>query len=339
MYGSADQLKGSCATFFAWWVDELKKCLPETWVRRQVESELYWAESGVDAARSIVEGSHDDSCLILPGQFALVRTIYLPAMTEKEISSALVYEMDKYVPFTSGQVYFDFVRTSFKQGEYSIIELVVVARQKLDAVLEVVGGQGYNVACVDVSDGEGKRIGVDILSIELRGRKNGSVIRKINGALLVAMVILGLASMSLYVQNKKIALEAMQTQVDALRHEAAGIEDVRQRFRRSIAEGERLLTYKAHALSAILFLDELARCMPSDTWLDQLEVGEDGTINMQGQTASPSALLTAIKECSSVSNAQFQGGIQPDEATGKSNFSMSAQLRPRGVHALSLSSE
>ena len=49
--------------------------------------------------------------------------------------------------------------------------------------------------------------------------------------------------------------------------------------------------------------------------------------------AKASALITRIKGCRSLENAQFEGVIQPDARTGKDQFALRAHLRQEAADA------
>ncbi len=55
-------------------------------------------------------------------------------------------------------------------------------------------------------------------------------------------------------------------------------------------------------------LNELTACLPPDTWIDQLEVNDGADVSFSGQSAKASALITRIKNCRSLENAQVRRG-------------------------------
>ena len=78
---------------------------------------------------------------------------------------------------------------------------------------------------------------------------------------------------------------------------------------------------------------DLTGCLGPDTWVEQLEVAADGAVSITGQSAKASALITRVKACRTLADAQFQGIIQADEKTGKERFSLRARLRQEPADA------
>jgi len=60
---------------------------------------------------------------------------------------------------------------------------------------------------------------------------------------------------------------------------------------------------------------------------------KDGEVSFSGQSAKASGLISRIKGCQRLDNAQFEGVIQPDARTGKDQFALRAHLRQEAADA------
>jgi general secretion pathway protein L len=75
-----------------------------------------------------------------------------------------------------------------------------------------------------------------------------------------------------------------------------------------------------------LLRDATAR-LPQGTWLERFSVDNTGQIGMQGQSQQAAKLLDALKDSSVITDAGFQGSIQPDASTGKERFYLTARVK------------
>ena len=79
------------------------------------------------------------------------------------------------------------------------------------------------------------------------------------------------------------------------------------------------------------FLPRLWNRLPTDR--GKILAADGGGVSLSGQSSKASALITRMKDCKTLSDAQFQGIIQPDADTGKERFSLRAQLRKEAADA------
>jgi general secretion pathway protein L len=77
----------------------------------------------------------------------------------------------------------------------------------------------------------------------------------------------------------------------------------------------------------LALLADLTRRLPDSAWLERLSIDADGQVGMQGQSRQAARLLDALKGSPLITDASFQGSIQPDAVTGKERFYLVAQLR------------
>ncbi|MCK4917485.1 MAG: pilus assembly protein PilM [Candidatus Omnitrophica bacterium] len=88
--------------------------------------------------------------LTLKNPFCLVRYFSFPKMDKKKIRQALTFELNKYIPFPSNQVYFDFfVLKEINPSEIFII-LAVAKKDVIDPILESFEKAGLDVSEIDL---------------------------------------------------------------------------------------------------------------------------------------------------------------------------------------------
>jgi general secretion pathway protein L len=74
-------------------------------------------------------------------------------------------------------------------------------------------------------------------------------------------------------------------------------------------------------------LQDATERLPDSAWLERFSVDSTGQIGIQGQSKQAAKLLDALKDSTLITNASFQGSIQPDPTTGKERFYLTAQVR------------
>jgi Tfp pilus assembly protein PilN len=93
-----------------------------------------------------------DIFLSIPREFFIVREVEFPAVVKDNLHGTLTYELERYIPFSSADVYFDYLITSENKSDNRIKLLLVVARKSdIEPYLKI-----------------GERIGEKLSGIDLR---------------------------------------------------------------------------------------------------------------------------------------------------------------------------
>ncbi|CAM3189180.1 general secretion pathway protein GspL [Pseudomonas floridensis] len=306
-----------------WWSAELRACLPprvRRWlVHETVEQTYVWplvepvSASAVDAQK----------ILVLPSSLVLVQTLQLPLAAARNLSTVIGYELDRFTPFDAGQLYF-VARQEGRNAGFIQVTLVAVLRKRLDAILEECTALGLRPDTVDVGTPDA-RMGVDLLPAPLRPQQSRSGHRLQRWLLWLAVGLL-LGTMLLWLNDRQQLLDQMQAEVKAQKAQVSEVQQLRQQLTNTRGAANYLLRRKAAQPPLSALLSELTACLPSDTWIEHLEISDSAEVAFAGQSAKASALIARVKDCRSLDNAQFQGVIQPDSKTGKDQYSLRAHL-------------
>jgi general secretion pathway protein L len=324
--------------FFNWWAQELRACLPprlrRLFERSEHEQIIRWQDD--EAWLEAPEGtrllskddlSHSERCvLLLSSRQALIKTITLPAAAAQDVAAAVAFEMDRHTPFKANQVYYAVRRWPSRPKQPINVTLVTLLRDRLDRLLEQLRSRGIQPDEIDIQTAEGTRLGINLLPAGYRQpRKNPR--HQLNMGLAILAAVLIFAAMQLWLHNRSVALEKMRQEVNQLRADAREIEDLRQQIQNGLGATRYLTERKTNTPPLSVMLSELTQCLPKDTWLTELSVEGDGQVNLAGQSQKAGALIGEMKNCRSLTGAQFQGVIQPDETTKKERFYLLAHLR------------
>ncbi len=342
--------------FLAWWGGELRALLPVRWrswfadgadwyllqvdgdswsLRRRghAESLAQWNEAvEVMPARAFamalqqVDREDLRVALLLPAVQVLRRSLSLPLAARDNLHQVVGFEMDRQTPFGVAQVYYAVreLQATAPAGRCQV-ELVAAARVGVDPLLARLRAQGIAVDAVDVAVAD-DRLGVNLLPPEQRPRRVHPR-RRLNLILAAGVVLLLLLVGLEWRHNREVALAAMQAEVAAMRGDAAQVASLRQQLQDNAGAAGFLAQRKKDTVGMLELLRDATARLPQGTWLERFSVDNTGQIGMQGQSQQAAKLLDALKDSSVITDAGFQGSIQPDASTGKERFYLTARVR------------
>lgn len=313
------------------WLDELRACLPvriRQWLVEEAPVQCH--EWPLTAPLAGLQADARQR-LLLPSSAVMIQRLQLPLAAARDLASVVGYELDRYTPFPRDQLYF-VAREDGRSAGVVQVTLVAVVRERLDRILTECAALGLTPGAVDVRNGDGSALGVDLLPESLRpaqartGRGWQRKLAWLCGGLLIALMVL-------WLQDRQQLLEQMQATVQAQKGQVAQVQQLRQALTNTRGAAHYLAQRKAAQPTMAALLSELTACLPQDTWVDQLEVDDSADVSFSGQSAKASALIARLKACHSLENPQFQGVIQPDTDTGKDHFSLRAHLHQEAADA------
>jgi general secretion pathway protein L len=343
--------------FFRWWGGELRACLPvrwRAWFRRGEQWRMLEAAGndwtlrapGTSAPLAQIDASLTparqqaalrEACvgidpadlrlaLCLPATAVLRRKLHLPAAAAVNLHQVVGYELDRQTPFTPAQVFFDTLELPTERGVSQIeAELVATPRDRLEPLLARLDEAGIGLDAVDVCTGQGERLGVNLLPPAQR-RRHVNPRRRLNLALGALLVLLVLVCMGQWLHNRRAAVDAMRAQVQTMHDQASAVMKLRERLAASAGAAGFLAHQRAQSPTVLAVLSEVSKRLPGDTWLERFNIGDDGSVGMQGQSPQAARLVDLLKKSPLLSEPGFQGVIQTDPRTHKERFYLTAHL-------------
>ncbi|KAF1008184.1 MAG: hypothetical protein GAK28_01163 [Luteibacter sp.] len=341
--------------FFRWWGGELSALVPvrwrhafgggqrwyaverkeDAWVLRRVGESLPLATADdIDGAehrqallsRALAEADPADRrvALLLPAGQVLRRRLVLPVAARDNLRQVVGFDLDRQTPFRTEDIHFG-VRELGEGGPEGrfVAELAATPRQSLDVQLDELAGLGIAPDRVDVPQGYGLA-GIDLLP-PARAPRRVDRRKRLNMALIFAIVVLLFGAMAMWLHNRNQALETMRAEVESLRTDAQRVKGLRQRLTESAGASGFLARRKTESPSILPILTELTQRLSDDTWLERFTVNATGQIGFQGQSPQAARLIDALKGASAIGEPSFQGTIQTDPTSGKERFYMQAK--------------
>ncbi|WP_199098541.1 PilN domain-containing protein [Dyella sp. ASV21] len=343
--------------FIAWWSGELAALLPARWRTRfggglawhllQLDDDEWvlrragdaqplarWS-SQLDAAsqqvalRDALRGVDNEDlrlALVLDPAAVLRPRLQLPLAARDNLLQIGAFEMDRQTPFRVEQVRYDVreLRAAAPAGRFAA-ELVVVPRATLDPTLARLASSGLQVDAIDVAVGV-DRLGANLLPPELLPRRQHPR-QRLNLALGAAAIVLLVLTLLQFLHNRNAALEQMRGEVEGMRAEAAQVASLRQQLQDNAGAAGFLAERKRVTVSALAVMQDISQRLPTNAWLERLSIDNSGQVGFQGQSPQAARLVDAFKGSPVLTDANFQGTIQVDPATGKERFYMVAHLR------------
>lgn len=360
----ASYAKTPLPRFFAWWGGELMACLPQRWreaLAERAEVLLLDMDNGelvvqhqagsrlVELARLPLAGDATEqrlafqrlragieapqlrTWLCIPLARTLRRTLSLPVAAEERLRQVLAFEMDRQTPFKADQVYFDYrLLGRDAAGKHLHVDLAVVPRAQLDAELNAIAPFGIALDGVDCwRDREsGARLGLNLLSAERRAKHKNVTLRWNLALGALALLLLGVV-MSQSVSNREQALAAMTDAVEKTQNEAKQVTALRKTLVDTIESANFLAQKRRSVVTMVEMLDDLSKRLPDNTFLERINLTEDGRLELQGLSDEAAKLIELLQHSEFIGNASFQGVIQPDPQKKKDRFNLQAQLKTK----------
>ncbi len=344
--------------FFAWWLGELRACLPPRWRDAVVpERRALLIESAPDglsvarasssradalgvlpaaspddlpAALEALLGEGDSALprhLLLPSSAVLRRALSLPLAARENLRTVLGFELDRQTPFKADQVWYDARVLSEDAASRQLrVELALVTRARLDAELARLGPLAATLSAVDARGADGQPLGINLLPPERR-RVRHNVSAWINAGLAALAVLLLWAAMLQSLDNRAGMIEALEAEVDTQRGDARGVLQLRKSLDEAVEGANFLVVRRQDVPLAIEALEHITDKLPDETYLERLQF-ENGTLTLYGLSSGAAALIGLLQESPRLRDVALSGPIQPDPRAGKDRFQLSAVFVP-----------
>lgn len=309
------------------WLTELRELLPEA-IRVRLASDpqtqvLPWPLPANADTRLPVR-------LMLPYEEVLAPQLTLPVAATGDLRQVLSYEMDKYTPLSADQVHFSAYIEA--QGKITArVRLVAVDRQRLAKIIEQCRDRALTLRSIDARDSDGQVLGVDLLPAHLRPAP--PIASRVNRGLTALALGLSVTLMAATLHNREAGVAAMAAEVAEQRREAETLDALRRELTDTEGAARYLSMLKSARPTLVRVVSELGQCLGADTWLEQLEVRENGELALSGQSRHASALIGHARSCASLADVRFNGIIQADPETGLDRFSLAARLTEEAADA------
>ncbi|MDD1610716.1 MAG: PilN domain-containing protein [Methylococcaceae bacterium] len=241
--------------------------------------------------------------LRLTEQAVIQKELALPIAAKENLHQVVGYELDRYTPFKTDQVYFVVKRLPKHLNEADQIKVLLI----LGVANDVEHGDDiYN-----------------LLPDRLRPKVE-KIPRIIHSSLIGLVFLLLGAVIVMPVWFEYQAVNALTEKVQKVEKEAKKIKALQLETAALIEETQQLLNEKNATPSVILMLNTLSKLMKDDTWLAYLQYA-DGQLQIQGESPAASTLIAVLEDSEVFSNAVFVSPVTQDNLSKQEHFQITVE--------------
>lgn len=252
----------------------------------------------------------------LPAEEVLRRTVSLPLQVRDNLRQVIGYEMDRLSPFQADEVYFDFrVRDHAPGGDKLNVELALCRRDHLSELLRCLREAGSPAEQVTW---EGAWPKANLLAPEQRPKRGGGLLG-LTPLLAVAVLALLVAVLVTPLWQKQRVLEERNAELADLRSRAEEVHELRTSLERAREGSVAVLQRKLETPRMIDLLRELTERLPDDTWVQNLDVRDDG-VQIRGESAQATALIGVLEKAPGIDQVSFRSPVVQVATTGQERF-------------------
>ena len=263
--------------------------------------------------------------LLLPASMGLRRSLVLPAAAGDRLRDVLGFEIERQTPFSAADVVYDGHVLQRRDDGQLQVELVVVPRKQYESAAMQIQPLMPWLAGVDLADGDGRTLGVNLLPPEQRTRRRDAWIWWKVGIALLGLLALAWA-MARIVENREAAARTLQAEV-ARNAEQARVVSVRRQQLLDAVEGSAYLQQQRNGrASTVEVMNTLAGRMPDGTYLEKLSI-EGEQLTLIGLSNQAAALVGKLEGAQQWDAPALSGALQQDPRSRMDRFTLVAQLR------------
>ena len=264
-------------------------------------------------------------CLRLPCSASLQVRMSLPRAARHNLSEVIAFELDRYTPFRAEQVYFSHrPATGEVTGERIATDVTVVTRTAVDAALATAADLGVRPDTIDVAGATKGAAASGALQIEnlapTTGAATGRTVRML-AALTAALAVAAVAIPAVRAERKVAQLNYAVAHLVQRAARVAALQDQIVELR---ADEDFLVQRKHRAPSVSALLAEITEILPDTTWLTGMTI-TGYEVQLDGYSASASALVRLIEQSHRFRNTSFLAPVTQDPLVSKERFSIGTQ--------------
>ncbi|MFW1677721.1 PilN domain-containing protein [Pontibacter sp. JAM-7] len=271
-------------------------------------------------------GKADETILLLPANFLLVRDISLPLATAGNLHNVLSFEMDRYTPFSADQVYYGYrILSRDLKSQALLVRLCLITRQRLDPLLNLFSALGMSPTVVaPAADASSALYSMNLLPKSLQGVRSGrQQFMARSRSVLILLVLAMLLFLPLKYQAQKIA--ELQAGIEQPRELAEQARTVNAEIEALLKSQGFLERKKAAKVSSLLLLNDLTDVLPDHTWISNVQM-DGSSLRLQGESREASALIGLLDATQYLTNVRFASPVTLNARTSKERFAINADL-------------
>ena len=347
--------------FLSWWLRQLAGLLPPAWrpgtldaaaaeaatdsviialtpgntidaTRRRRGRLIHLGRFGLDAsgltslraAIGPLRGSrsrHGPIRLALPPSLLLEQPVTLPLAAERDLDTALRWEMDRLTPFAADAVFWTWRITDRDRTRGQLqLRLVLVAKAAIQSTVDALAAAGLAPARLEAA-GDPARL------IPLDGQHRAAPRRPLLIATAALCVALAVTAIAIPFVRQQSVLDRLDGAIADLRPQVDVAEALRRRVADRAASTEIVAAEGARVGDALHILAVLTDLLPDDTSLYDLTL-RDRVLTFGGQSTQAARLIAILAADPAVRNPVFAAPVTRNEMTRTEAYAIRAEMQP-----------
>jgi general secretion pathway protein L len=256
---------------------------------------------------------------------ALSKELTLPIAVEANLRGAIELQLDRLCPYRTEEIYLgvEAIGRDLEKGRV-YVRFTVAPRAAFDAALQALGAWGLRPALAECFDQAGAW-----RSVTLKGTLTDVAVRRpagrVHRGLVTLTVSLALGAPAVPFVKRWQAVAALEAELEIARAAAQESSAILTRLQERFAAPHYVVERRQRQPPAIEIVNELARTLPDDAWLQGLEVS-DVAVNLQGDAQATRTLVEALERARRFRNPTFRAPVQSNAQTGAERFSLGVEL-------------
>ena len=256
------------------------------------------------------------TCIELPANWIITRTLYLPGQARKNLRQVIRYEIDRLTPFHPDQVYYDFrLAEDQAKGGRLTLELALCRRDPIQGWLGRMREAGAPVDRITWPEAWSS------LNLLPEGERPKGAGRLFSLSSLLGFLILVLVAAALAgpIWQKTQILAGLNKELADLKGRAAEVNTLREAVETAHKGSVAVLERKASQAAMIDLLRELTDRLPDGTWVENLEF-QGNEVQVRGESIQAAALIGLLEQAPSISGVAFRSPVSQVPNTDRERF-------------------
>jgi general secretion pathway protein L len=274
-----------------------------------------------------------DFIIRLSSTYAIKKEIYLPEAAADKLYQVVLFELDKYTPFSTDQVYFSVKQIDKEASGLIKIALILTPKDEMDLIYNELKSWGVTPKLADF-DGEPNSFNYTEPSYNLL--RDILRTKGVQPQYALPWVLTGIATILLmavlalpvYLEGQQV--DSLKAQLKPLTKDTLWVESQQSEIDSIYDKTVSLINKKKQTASVVELINTLSELINDDTWLTHLQL-KKGKLQIQGQSPSASSLIGVLEASPSLSNARFVSPLTQDKKTGLERFQISVEITKQKV--------
>lgn len=261
----------------------------------------------------------------------LTRKINLPASTQDNLLDVIKYEMDRYTPFKTEDVYFDCrIEEKFKEKNQIKVLLLVINKKILAPIVSLIKSDEITLRRINVINhvtAEESIHDVKFLRSSIKMKNKNLSTTKWLGFTAFGLILL--TSFTPLIINY-IKINQLKNELNELEPTIAEVKKLQNEYQEMQQKVGYLVKIKEKNISITHLLNLLTQTMPDHTYVHRMSY-DAGLLSLQGLSASASDLIPIMDETGLFEDIRFVAPITQSNVEGIERYSIAAKHVSSGV--------